>query len=146
MASLWRACRWYNTLMHWIVILPTWSGCIAHTSLAWRTRSHHIGLSLFSTGKCLRGCIIISSGWYPQRAVRAFKAATSVVSSALYPTISESSECQPGYRGWGSKVIQTLQCGTLCSSYICIVYRRGAGYLVMLNTSPKIEGKPSQES
>jgi hypothetical protein len=64
----------------------------------------------------------------------------------LWIQLSQSSECQPGCRGWGSKVIQTLKCGTLCSSYICIVYRRCAGYPAALNTTPKIEGKPSQES
>jgi hypothetical protein len=144
MASLCRACRWYNALMHWTVILPTWLGCIGHTSLAWHTRSHHIGSSLFLAGKSLSGCIIISSGWYPQKVVRAFNAATSVVSSALNLTVSECSERHPGYRGWSSRVSQTIQRCTWCSSYSCTVYRGGAGYLGVLSTSHRIEGKPSR--
>jgi hypothetical protein len=47
MASLCRTCRRYSALMHWTVILPTWSGCMAHTSLMWLTLLHHIGSSLF---------------------------------------------------------------------------------------------------
>ena len=61
--------------------------------------------------------------------------ATSMVSSALNLTVSESSERHPGYKGWGSKVSQTLQHGTRRSSYSCTVYRGGAGYPAALNTS-----------
>jgi hypothetical protein len=127
MASLYRACRRFNALIHWTVSLPTWSGCIAHTSFTLLTQLHHMGSSLFSVGKSPNGCIIISRGWYPQKVVRAFSTADSVVSCALNPTVLDSKERHPGYRGWDSRVSQTLQRGTRCSPYSCTVYRGGVG-------------------
>jgi hypothetical protein len=57
-----------------------------------------MGSSLFSAGKSPSGCITISKGWYPQKVVKVFIAAASVVSSALNPIVSESRERQPDCR------------------------------------------------
>jgi hypothetical protein len=44
-------------------------------------------------------CITISKGWYPQKVVRVFIAAASVVSSTLNPIASKSREREPDCRG-----------------------------------------------
>jgi hypothetical protein len=83
------------------------------------TRSFHIGSSSFSVGNKPMGWVDSSKGWKPQKVVSPWRAIASIVSSSLYPKDSESSECQPSCRGWGSRVILTLQRGTRCFSNSC---------------------------
>jgi hypothetical protein len=90
--------------------------------LACSTRYFHIGSSSFSAGNNPMGWVDSSKGWKPQKVVSPWRAIASIVSSALYPKDSESSERQPGYRGWGSRVILTLQRGTRCFSNSCTAY------------------------
>jgi hypothetical protein len=70
----------------------------------------------------------------------------SIVSSARYPKDSESKERQPSCRGWGSKVILTLQRGTRCFSNCCTAYWGGVTYPAPWSTSHKMRGKPSRAS
>jgi hypothetical protein len=74
------------------------------------------------------------------------RAIASIVSLARYPKDSESSERQPGCRGWGSKVILTLQQGTRCFSNCCTAYWGGVVYPAPWSTSHKMRGKPSHAS
>jgi hypothetical protein len=92
------------------------------------------------------GWVDSSKGWKPQKVVSPWRAMDSMVSSALNPKDSESNEHQPGCKGWGSKVILTLQRGTRCSSNNCTAYWGGVVYPAPYSTSHKMRGKPSPAS
>jgi hypothetical protein len=138
--------RWYNAFIHQIIVQIVYLGWSAHVSLAWSIISPHIGSSPWIDGKRLMGCVSTYKGSYLQKVMGAHMVATSFMLSAQNPMVSTSKERQPGCNRWGSSVSHTPQQGILCSSYCCTVYWGSMGLPVVLNTSQKLEGKPSSKS